>query len=401
MNGTNLQKKGYKKKYMNRKILRIVADENMPNVEQLFGEFGHVTLRPGREINHQDLIDADALLCRSITTVDEKLLAGTQVQFVGTATIGTDHLDVDWLNANEIHWANAAGCNADAVVQYVMSAICYWFKVKTETVSSFSLERLKDLTVGIIGAGNVGTRLATLLEQVGIKYLLCDPRLQRSGDKRKFSSIDEIINCDVITLHVPLNLDGEDKTYHLFDSLQLESLGSSQLLVNASRGAVIDNDALLEYLELPTAASVVLDVFEDEPKINFSLIQKCLLATPHIAGHTLEGKTRGSYMIYESFCEHFKLPKEKKLAQLLPLSNQLEMSANSLAGMFLSVYDIVEDHRKLAQSTRESIEKHFDNLRKNYVSSFKVPRRDYAGWDSKWGNMKDKNFWEKVNSSFN
>ena len=385
---------------MNRKTLRIVADENMPNVEQLFGEFGHVTLRPGREISHQDLIDADALLCRSITPVNEKLLAETQIKFVGTATIGTDHLDIEWLNANKIRWANAAGCNADAVVQYVMSAICYWFKVKTETDNSFSLKLLRDLTVGIIGAGNVGTRLASLLEQVGIKYLLCDPPLKRFGDKRKFSCIDEIINCDVVTLHVPLNLDGEDKTYHLFDRLQLESLGSSQLLVNASRGAVIDNHALLEYLESPAAASVVLDVFEDEPKVNFSLIQKCLLATPHIAGHTLEGKTRGSYMIYESFCKHFRLSKEKELTQLLPLSNQLEINFNSLAGMFLSIYDIAEDHLKLAQSTRENIDKHFDNLRKNYVSSFEVPRRDYASWDSKWGSMQDKKFWEKVNTSF-
>ncbi|MCW8877613.1 MAG: 4-phosphoerythronate dehydrogenase [Kangiellaceae bacterium] len=377
-------------------MYRIVADENMPNVKQLFGEFGHVVLRPGREINHQDLIDADALLCRSITPVTKELLQGTQVKFVGTATIGTDHLDINWLNSKQIRWANAAGCNADAVVQYVMSAISYWFNVKTETDYSFSLKRLEHITVGIIGAGNVGTRLATLLDQIGIKYLLCDPPLQRSGDKREFNSIKEILNCDVVTLHVPLNLDGEDKTYHLFDRFQLESLSSSQLLVNASRGAIIDNDALLDYLASPTAAKVVLDVFEGEPTINFSLVQKCLLATPHIAGHTLEGKTRGSYMIYTSFCEYFKLPKEKELAQLLPSDNQLEMSFSSLEGMFLSIYDIVRDHRKLTQSTQDNIAEHFDNLRKNYVSSFKVPRRDYVGWDSKWGNMQDKRFWEKL-----
>ena len=382
------------KKEVKKEVLRIVADENMPNVEQLFGKFGDVVLRPGREISRQDLIQADALLCRSITPVNKELLQATQVKFVGTATIGTDHLDIDWLNANKIHWANAAGCNADAVVQYVMSAVCYWFKVKTETEKSFSLERLKDLTVGIVGAGNVGTRLASLLDQIGIKYLLCDPPLQRCGDKRKFSKLEEVLACDVITLHVPLNLDGEDKTHHLFDRLQLESLGSGQLLVNASRGAVIDNDALLDYLASPTAASVALDVFEGEPQINFSLVQECLLATPHIAGHTLEGKTRGSYMIYESFCEYFKLQREKELAQLLPLNNQLDTSFNSLAGMFLSIYDIAEDHRKLAQSTQDNIGKHFDYLRKNYVSSFKVPRRDYTGWDSTLGNMQGRRFWE-------
>lgn len=381
---------------MTRSKIKIVADENMPNVKQLFGGFGNVTLRPGREISRSDLIGADVLLCRSITAVDEKLLTGTPVKFVGTATIGTDHLDIDWLSANEIGWANAAGCNADAVVQYVMSAISYWIKVNTETSRSFSFQRLKDITVGIVGAGNVGTRLASLLDQIGINYLLCDPPLQRTADERKFSSIQEIINCDVITLHVPLNLEGEDKTHHLFDRSQLKALGASQLLVNASRGAVIDNQALLDYLQSPMAANVVLDVFENEPKINFSLVQKCLLATPHIAGHTLEGKTRGSYMIYESFCEHFDLPKEKELAQLLPLSNQLEAGFNSLHSMFLSIYDIAEDHRKLTQSTQQNIDKQFDNLRKDYVSSFKVARRDYAGWESKWGNMQDESFWREL-----
>ena len=344
-------------------------------------------------------MDADALLCRSITNVDQNLLTGTPVRFVGTATIGTDHLDIDWLEANQIHWANAAGCNADAVVQYVMSAICYWFTENTQNLELFPFKRLQDITVGIVGAGNVGSRLASLLEQVGINYLICDPPLQRGGDMREFCNIDEIIECDVITLHVPLNLAGDDKTYHLFEQTKLKSLGPNQLLVNASRGAVIDNKALIEYLDSAEAASVVLDVFEGEPEIDFSLLEKCLLTTPHIAGHTLEGKTRGSYMIYESFCEHFGLPKEKQLAQLLPPNNLLDTSYHSLSSIILSIYNIAEDHRQLALSEPDNIGQHFDRLRKEYVASFEIPRRDYSGWDSKWGSMQNDTFWQNFSKT--
>ncbi|WP_444998589.1 4-phosphoerythronate dehydrogenase [Aliikangiella sp. IMCC44359] len=364
-------------------MLTIVADESMPHVESLFASFGNIITKPGREISAEHVKLADALLCRSITPINEKLLAESNVQFVGTATIGVDHLDRRWLAKNNISWSNAAGCNASAVAQYVISALCYWTK-KYRRV-------WQDLKVGIVGAGNVGTELARCLTILGIDYLLCDPLLQKQGDKRQFASMADMMNCDVITFHVPITYSGEHSTYHLVNEPFLSKLNTEQLVINAARGEVIDNSALCDYLNSSKHADFVLDTFEGEPSIDYSLLKKCLLATPHIAGHTLEGKSRGTVMIFEAFCKHFEIMHEvdnAMIQSIYPPKNLLvdKNKKQQLIDYLLSIYDIEKDHQKLLSAIKNTkVKSHigdtFDRLRKNYIAGFgDQPRRDYSGW---------------------
>jgi len=346
----------------------------MPHIDRLFGEFANVTKLSGREITSADVKQADALLVRSITKVDQNLLDDSHVKYVGTATIGIDHLDTDWLALNSINWSSAAGCNAAAVAQYVISGICHWLKFHPSL-------NLQQLTVGIVGAGNVGTELARCLEILGVKYLLCDPPLERTDDSRVFHSIDKLLDCDVITYHVPITREGIDRTFHLVDKHFLQQLSSEQLLINAARGEVADNDALFDYLKEENSASVILDVFEVEPNVNYELAKLCLLSTPHIAGHTLEGKLRGSYLVYQAFCQCFGLPIAIKQNELFPDINHFDGALLDLSALLLSLYDIEKDSKRLLSVDKNDIAEHFDQMRKNYVNSFdELPRRDYSGW---------------------
>ncbi len=356
------------------KKYNIVADENMPCIDELFGPLANVKKLSGRKITANDLKDADALLCRSITKVDKQLLEGSNVKFVGTATIGIDHLDVNWLENNAISWSSAAGCNAAAVAQYVISGICYWL----ETVNK---KKLQDLTIGIVGAGNVGSVLARCLDILEVNYLLCDPPLKRSGDKRLLEPIENLMKCDVISFHLPITHTTQDKTYHIIDNAFLSQLTEQQLLINAARGEVVDNKALVEYLSKEKSASVILDVFENEPNIDTDLARKCLLATPHIAGHTLEGKLRGSYMVYEAFCKFYKLPLLVQADELFPRKNKINISTKTESEMLLFLYDISKDSEHFLSVIDEKIPQHFDLMRKSYINNFLVqPRRDYSGW---------------------
>lgn len=352
----------------------IVADQAMPAVEKLFAEFADVKLIDGRKITRNHLMQADVLLCRSVTQVDQSLLQNTPVSFVGSATIGTDHLDTQWLGNNQVSWCHAAGCNSAAVAQYVMSAISYWLLSKKANAQS-----MQQLKVGILGAGRIGSLLADYLQQLSVKSYLCDPPLQRTGDKRDFVTPDELLQCDVISLHVPLSLQGEDKTFHWLDRQRLCRLTEKQLLINASRGAVIDNSALLNYLQLGNSPQVVLDVFENEPDICKQLVDLCLLATPHIAGHTLEGKLRGSYLVYQAFCEHFSLPKKISQASLYPQKKLINGNFNSPLQLLLEIYNIQADSEQLSGADEKTIVLMFDHLRKNYFQVNNTnTRRDYA-----------------------
>ena len=365
--------------------LSIVADENMPHLDRLFSSSANITKVSGRNIDKNLLTNADALLCRSITPVNSELLAGSKVKFVGTATIGIDHLDTQWLDSEGIQWVNAAGCNAAAVAQYVISGICVWLIKQRKALS--------DIQVGIVGAGNVGTELARCLGCLGVSFKLCDPPLQRKGDPREFYAHEELFGCDVITFHVPIMREGQDSTFHMVDDKFLTKLNSDQLIINAARGEVINNTSLTNYLKQKYSADFILDVFENEPTINFELAKQCLSATPHIAGHSLEGKSRGSYMVYEAFCDYFKLSKLVNEKDLFPSSNVLkEMSLSENKKLLasekllsldylLKIYDIRNDTSRMLKSKATLDGDHFDALRKTYQDYFSNdPRRDYSGW---------------------
>ena len=257
-------------------MLRIVADENISLAREAFSTLADIVLLPGREIHRQHLRHADALLVRSITAVNRALLHKTDVQFVGTATIGTDHLDTDFLTEAGIAFASAAGSNANAVAEYVFTAIAHSAVEKGLTLPGSS--------IGIVGVGHIGGRVKKLAQALGMQVLLCDPPLQRRTGSAGYLSLEQLFEADFLTLHVPLNLTGIDKTHHLLDHRILHKLRPDVVLINTSRGAVIDNSALLEWADRHPQATLILDVWENEPVLDMRLLERTNWSTPHIAG---------------------------------------------------------------------------------------------------------------------
>ena len=346
-------------------MLNIIVDENIAFANSAFNQFGSVTLLSGRQITNSVLKDIDILIVRSITKVYKELLKNTRVKFVGTATIGTDHIDLEHLKVNDIHFADAKGCNAYSVAEYIVAAL-----LNLALRFDFSLQ---DKSIGIVGVGNVGSKVAAFAEALGMMVLLNDPPLKRNGDNRNFVELDEILKCDIVSLHVPLNLNGIDKTHHFFDKEILSNLKDGAILINSSRGAVINNLDLLTFIQ-NKKLKVVLDVWEKEPDIDIELLKKVLIATPHIAGYSYEGKVNGTKMVYESLCKYldekitfnFKLDTPPNSILHFEVENRIESALN---GLISKIYSIKNDNDKMKKSCimnmQERIE-YFDLQRKNY-----------------------------------
>jgi erythronate-4-phosphate dehydrogenase len=277
--------------------MKIVADKNMPALTETFARHGEVALLDGRQICRADLVDATVLLVRSVTRVNQELLRGTGIRFVGSATIGIDHLDTHWLEANNIAWAHAPGCNADSAAQYTLAMMML---ACGRTHKDLSQQR-----VGIIGRGNVGRRLERLLNVLEIPVMACDPPLQESGQDQ-LVSMQEACENSIISLHVPLTRSGNHPTENLFDRQRLNSLNTGTLLVNTSRGAVIEKSGFLEQLR-SGRLHAALDVWPDEPFISKDWLEAVSVATPHVAGYSLEGKQAGTEMLYRAFCKAFSI----------------------------------------------------------------------------------------------
>lgn len=271
----------------------IVADANLSLLDETFARHGRVSRLPGREIGPGDVREADVLLLRSVTQANEALLADSKVRFVGTATIGTDHLDIPWLEANGIEWAAAPGCNADGTAQF---ALLMAMEACRRLEGS-----LQGLSAGIVGRGNVGSRLQELLEVLGVPVVACDPPLQARGVPG-LVSLEEALDRPLVSLHVPLSRNGPHPTYRMLDRENLSRLPEGALLINTSRGDVIDGFALLAELE-SKRISAALDVWPFEPCIDMRLLDLVTVATPHVAGYSVEGKQKGTLMIYRAFCD--------------------------------------------------------------------------------------------------
>ncbi len=345
--------------------MNIVIDENITFAQEAFEHFGNIKLLHGRKITNSELKNTDALIVRSITKVNGKLLKDTPVKFVGTATIGTDHIDLDYLRSRNIYFSDAKGCNADAVAEYVFTSI---LKIAVEQNIS-----LAEKTIGVVGVGNIGSRIVRLANALGMKVLMNDPPLQRKTGSKEFVPLKEIYSADIITLHVPLNLEGEDKTVHLFNDGNIDLLKDRIIFINASRGQVVDNIALL-YMINKKNLHVVFDVWENEPDINIDLLKKVYFASPHAAGYSLEGKVNGTVMIYNALCKF--LNKELKWKPAFPVIQNPVIEADSknnieqiLNKVFNSVYDIKRDDdqmRNMIGMQDNERPKYFDSLRKNY-----------------------------------
>ena len=352
--------------------MRILADENIPMLE-VFARHGQLRRVAGRSLDRAVLADAEVLLVRSVTQVDQALLAGSQVKFVGTCTIGTDHLDLQYLAQQGIGWASAPGCNARGVVDYVLGALL--------TLAERDGVDLSKRCYGVVGAGQVGQRLVQVLRGLGWQVLVCDPPRQQAegGDYVDLATVLE--RCDVVSLHTPLTQQGEHPTFHLLGAEQLQSLQQGSWLINASRGAVVDNQALKQLLTQRHDLRVALDVWEGEPQVDAELAQRCDIASAHIAGYSLDGKIRGTSQIYQAFCQHFALadsaaiefPAQSLLAMELAAHTPVE---EALRVICRAVYDPRSDDAAFRLSlqgdalTRRAA---FDQVRKNYPVRREIP----------------------------
>lgn len=346
----------------------IVADENIPLLDAFFAGFGEIRRYPGRAIDRDCVRDADVLLVRSVTKVDRALLEGSQVRFVGTCTIGTDHLDLGWFAEAGIHWSSAPGCNARGVVDYVLGSLL--------TLAELDGADLATRTYGVVGAGEVGGRLVQVLRGLGWKVLVCDPPRQ-AAEGGDYVGLERILaECDVISLHTPLTRSGEQATWHLLDAQRLAQLRQGAWLINAARGPVIDNAALRELLLQREDVLAVLDVWEEEPLVDVDLADLCVIATPHIAGYSLDGKQRGTAQIYQAYCAWRGEAEQVQLVDLLPRPwlARVELHADcdpawALATLCRAVYDPRRDDADLRRSLGDdpvAQRMAFDVLRKQY-----------------------------------
>ena len=346
----------------------IVADENIPLLDAFFAGFGEIRRVPGRAIDRATVEQADVLLVRSVTNVNRALLEGSKVRFVGTCTIGTDHLDLDYFTEAGITWSSAPGCNARGVVDYVLGSLM--------TLAEIEGVELPQRTYGVIGAGEVGGRLIKVLKGLGWNVKVCDPPRQavEGGD---YVSLEQIIEqCDVISLHTPLTRTGAGATWHLFDEPRLQKLKPGTWLINAARGPVVDNAALRNVLLAREDLQAVLDVWEAEPEVDVDLAELCVLATPHIAGYSLDGKQRGTAQIYQAYCEFIGQTPSIQLSDLLPAPwlSEVTLHADSdpawaLAMLCRGVYDPRRDDADFRRSLVGNVAEQraaFDVLRKQY-----------------------------------
>ncbi len=349
--------------------MKIIADANIPYVAECFSSIGEIEIVRGREITPTVVAGADALIVRSVTRADSSLLAKSKVRFVGTATIGFDHVDTEYLSQNNIGFASAPGSNANSAAEYVIAALL--------EIGQKHKINLEGKSIGIIGVGNVGSRVAKKAAALGIKVKLNDPPLQRQTGDPKYLSIEELFDCDFITLHTPLTFDGVDKTFHLADEKFFQSLKQKCVFINASRGAVVDSIALKAAIKSRQLKAVALDVWGNEPNIDVEILKMIDIGTPHIAGYSLDGKITGMIMIYKAACNYFGISPKFDIEDFLPEPIVPELAVNPgdsdeqevLWKTVQKVYDISKDDRRLRDIIKESAEKKgqfFDGLRKNY-----------------------------------
>jgi erythronate-4-phosphate dehydrogenase len=337
--------------------MKIVTDHKIPFIRGVFEPHAEVLYLPGGEIRREHLHDADCLLVRTRTRCDQKLLEGTRVQFIGTATIGFDHIDTKWCDENGIKWTNAPGCNSGAVAQYITAAL-------HEMSNRLDFD-LKDRTLGIIGVGHVGKKVEKIARDLGMQLILNDPPRERTEGHSEFADLPALLkNSDIITIHVPLNREGPDKTINLVDRLFLDALKSGAILINSSRGEVLNEEVVIlwmtEHLQRSGSSlvtghlSLVLDVWQNEPDINRELLGLADIATPHIAGYSVNGKYNATTRMVEAVSDFFQL----SIPPIPPLTKDgVAVKQNGA----MAYYDIMADDFRLRESPET-----FEQQRNNY-----------------------------------
>ncbi len=349
--------------------MKIVADSNIPYVRQCFSCMGEVEALAGDAITGESISGADILLIRSVTKVNEELLKGSGVRFVGTATIGFEHVDREYLERQGIGFASAPGSNANSVAEYVVAGLLL--------LGERHNVKLEGSSIGIIGVGNVGSRVEQKSRELGMEVLLNDPPLERKTGDKKYLPLKEVLRCDFVTIHTPLTFAGQDKTYHLADEEFFGLLKKNCFFINTSRGAVVDSPALKSVVTAGKLGGVILDVWENEPEIDTELLKIVDVGTPHIAGYSLDGKVRGMVMLYDAVCDYFGLEKRFYEADFLPAVENSKITVDcagldeqpALRDAVFQGYNIKWDDemlRAIAEMKAEERGNYFRRLRKEY-----------------------------------
>ncbi len=347
----------------------IIIDNNIPFIKGVFDNIADVRYLDGREINAGNVQDPDALIIRTRTCCNEKLLKNSSVKYIATATIGFDHIDVDYCKKNNISWINAPGSNAGSVLQYIATAL--FFLQQKELIN------LSTATIGIVGVGHVGKLVAGFCQTIGMKVLLHDPPRQRSEKENIFVSMSEIVEkSDIITFHTPLNRGGEDNTFQLADDAFFASLQRKPVIINASRGEICDTQALKKAKQDGFISGIVLDCWEKEPDIDRELLEMCDLATPHIAGYSADGKANATTACVQYISKCLDFGCNDWQVKNIPPPHHPVITVHSIAEAILKTYDIQEDSLKLKKNPHD-----FESFRNHYpirreFSSYTVSLRE-------------------------
>ncbi|WP_294948385.1 4-phosphoerythronate dehydrogenase [Sulfurivirga sp.] len=348
-------------------VRRIVVDDAIPEAERLFGDLGEVILLPGRAIDTDAVREADALIVRSRTRVDATLLAGSRVEFVGSTVVGLDHVDRRWLNEAGIHFYSAQGCNAVAVAEYIIANLLRWACERKET--------LRGRALAVIGVGHVGEQVRRRAEALGLRLLLNDPPRAEREPAFPHTPLETCLReADFITLHTPLTDEGPHPTRHLLNRTNMGLIRPDAMLINAARGGIVDEAA---WLETDTAADII-DCWENEPRINPKLFRRAWLATPHIAGHSLDAKLRGGVMASQALRRFWRAPllNEAEIFARLPAPRPLELPESEdpicrLTDLCRQAHDFTRDQRAL-EPMDDTLPERFEHWRRHYP-----PRREW------------------------
>lgn len=343
--------------------MKIIADNKIPFLKGVLEPYGEVAYLPGAKIAKADLLDADGLIVRTRTKCKREILEGTNVKFIATATIGFDHIDGAYCDSTGITWTNAAGCNSSSVAQYIASTI-----LNLAVEKKFSLS---DMTIGIVGVGNVGSKVAKFAKTVGMKVLLNDPPRARREGETGFVSLEKILSdSDIITFHVPLSMDGPDKTYHMAEEKFFSAMKRCSFFINSSRGEVVGTEALKKLLKCRPGISAILDVWENEPDIDREMLGLAKFATPHIAGYSTDGKANGTAMSVQVLAKFFGISKlenwypadvPKPPVTVIKIDCAGKSKEQILLEAVKFTYDVREDDKRLRAAPET-----FEKLRETY-----------------------------------
>jgi len=361
--------------------MRLIIDDKIPYIHGAFENVAEVIYLPGSKTTPEITKDADVIVTRTRTICNEKLLAGSSVKFIATATIGYDHIDTNYCDSNGIAWTNAPGCNSKSVEQYIASTIMV-------LAEKYNWD-LSKKTIGVVGVGNVGSKVAHICKTFGMKVLLNDPPRERAEGSEKFVSLETIQNkADIITLHVPLNMKGDDATFHLGNDEFLNSLKRKPVLINSCRGEVTETNAVKIALKTGKIANFVCDCWENEPDLDLELLKLTEIATPHIAGYSKDGKATGTLMSVQAISDFFNLGLNDWLPLGVELPEQpvIEIDGDGLteqqiiSKVILHTYDIRNDDKAFRKNTEL-----FEQLRGDYPT-----RREFPAFTIKAKNVGEK-----------